>query len=247
MKGWVKGASASIMLCLTLAAPAHAYYVEPTYDRDRTALAVVHADGRVSISPKGEEARSALSLAKLYLGYWVLYNGTEEEKEQVQEMVATSNDGIAQALDRKYPQAIDEIAEDFDLTATARGQSWGRSMTSARDVATFIAAIVWDPVAKPLFKGMAFQSDVAADGFFQQYGTARLKDVKGSKMGWADDATAATASVSWGETGDETWAAAALTEGSAYHNTVDTRMGLRREGEAADGSLLAEFTPVRFD
>lgn len=206
--------------------PANAVHVEPTYLRERTALAVVHPDGRVSISPTAEEPRPALSLAKLYLGYWVLYNGTEEEKAQVEEMVSTSSDRIAGRLDRKYPQAIDEIADDFDLTKTARGTHWGNSRTSARDVATFISSIVWDPVAKPLFAGMADQADIAADGFFQGFGTARLKNVKGSKMGWSDDRAGATASVSWGEIGDETFAVAAMTTGTAYQNTVDTRVGI---------------------
>lgn len=210
------------------AAPAQAYHVNPSYNRDRTALAVVHPDGRVSISPKAEEARPALSLAKLYLAYYVLYNGTGEEKEQVAEMIASSSDRIASQLDAKYPEGIDQIAKDFDLEQTSRNGYWGKTQTSARDVATFIAAIVWDPRAKPLFKGMEEQEDVAADGFVQGFGTARLNDVKGSKMGWSDDRKGATASVSWGETGDETWAVAALTEGTAYENTVDTRMGINQ-------------------
>lgn len=208
--------------------PAHAYHVDPSYNRDRTALAVVHPDGRVSISPAAEEQRPALSLAKLYLGYYVLYNGTGKEKSEVKQMIINSDDVIASQLDRKYPEAIDTIAKDFDLEQTTRSGYWGKSLTSARDVATFVAAIVWDPVAKPLFDGMAQQEEVAADGFIQGYGTARLGKVKGSKMGWADDRKTATASVSWGEIGSETWAVAALTTGSAYHNTVDTRMGINQ-------------------
>ncbi|UIZ92212.1 hypothetical protein JZY91_11330 [Corynebacterium sp. CNCTC7651] len=233
-----RGSALGVGMALALAAsvvtsaPANAYHVDPSYHRDRTGLAVVHPDGRVSISPKGEEARPALSLAKLYLGYWVLYNGTDEEKELVEEMVSTSSDAIAGRLDRKYPEAIDEIAEDFDLTQTVRGKSWGNSQTSARDVATFIAAILWDPVAKPLFEGMEDQAEVAADGFIQGFGTARLKDVKGSKMGWSDDRSGATASVSWGEIGDETFAVAALTLGTAYQNTVDTRIGIKQVEDA---------------
>ena len=83
------------LLVASLSFPLSAYHVDPSYNRDRTGLAVVHPDGRVSISPKAEEARPALSLAKLYLGYYVLYNGTKAEKKQVEEMIASSDDGIA--------------------------------------------------------------------------------------------------------------------------------------------------------
>lgn len=222
-------------------APQHAlaYHVDPAYNRDRTALAVVHPDGRTSMSPAAEEARPALSLAKLYLGYYVLYHGTDAEKDEVMGMIASSDDAVATELDAKYPEAIDEIAEDFDLTHTSRAGYWGKTVTSARDVATFISSTIWDPVAAPLFKGMEHQEKVAKDGFFQGFGTARLERVKGSKMGWADDRESATGSVSWGEIGDETWAVAALTEGSAYQNTVDTRMGIRQVEDKAASTMAA--------
>ena len=47
-------------------------------------------------------------------------------------------------------------------------------------------------------------------------------------MGWTDDRASATGSVSWGEIGDETWAVAALTYGTAYENTVDVRHGINQ-------------------
>ena len=219
------------MLCFGLwlsVQPAHAYHVDPAYDRERTALAVVHPDGRVSMSPKAEEARPALSLSKLYLGYYVLYHGTKAEKRQVKEMIVSSDDEIASRLDAKYPEAISTIAEDFNLAATERNGYWGKTTTSARDVATFIAEIIWDPVAAPLFDGMADQDTIAADGFIQDFGTARLARVKGSKMGWSDAGETTTASVSWGEIGEDIWAVAALTLGSAYENTVDTRVGIKQ-------------------
>lgn len=221
-------ASALAAVLLGTSAPAHAVHVDPSYLRERTALAVVHPDGRISLSANGEEPRPALSLAKLYLGYYVLYHGTDDEKDQVEKMIASSNDAIAGRLDRAYPEAIGEIAKDFDLASTARAGSWGKTQTSARDVATFISEILWDPVAKPLFSGMERQDAVAADGFIQGFGTARIKDAKGSKMGWTDDRVSGTGSVSWGETGDDTWVAAALTYGTAYENTVDTRMGINQ-------------------
>lgn len=229
MKERIVAALTACAVLAGVAAPtATAYHVDPSYNRERTALAVVHPDGRISISPQAEEARPALSLAKLYLGYWVLYHGTKQEKAQVKEMVAKSDDGIAGRLDAKYPHAIDEIADDFDLKTTRRGSHWGNTQTSARDMATFIAEIIWDPTAKPMFQGMEAQSAVAADGFIQGFGTARLGDVKGSKMGWSDDRSGATGSVSYGKVGQDTFAVAALTLGSAYQNTVDTRLGIEQ-------------------
>ena len=41
-----------------------------------------------------------------------------------------------------------------------------------------------------------------------------MNNVKGSKMGWT--------------VGDETWAVAALTYGTAYENTVDVRHGINQ-------------------
>ncbi|MEH0147839.1 hypothetical protein V6D40_09250 [Corynebacterium sp. Q4381] len=223
----LSAATAAALVITSGAAPAQAVHVDPSYLRERTALAVVHPDGRISMSADGEEPRPALSLAKLYLGYYVLYHGTSEEKDQVEKMIASSNDAIAGKLDRAYPEAIDEIASDFDLTSTARAGGWGKTQTSARDIATFISEILWDPVAKPLFSGMEHQDSVAADGFIQGFGTARIEDAEGSKMGWTDDRTSGTGSVSWGKTGGDTWVASALTYGNAYQNTVDVRNGIK--------------------
>lgn len=248
---WVRGGVVTLCcalcfaLCLT-AQPAHAYHVDPAYGRDRTALAVVHPDGRVSMSPEAEEARPALSLSKLYLGYYVLYNGTKAEKRQVKEMIVSSDDAIASRLDAAYPEAISTIAEDFDLATTERNGYWGKTTTSARDVATFIAEIIWDPRAEPLFDGMADQDAIAADGFIQGFGTARLDRVKGSKMGWSDAGETATASVSWGEIGDDVWAVAALTLGSAYENTVDTRVGIKQVDDHPDTLSTRLWDPERF-
>lgn len=213
-------------ISVLLAPNAQAVHVAPTYLRERTALAVVHPDGRISMSADAEEPRPALSLAKLYLGYWVLYHGTSEEQRKVQGMIANSDDAVAGELDAAHPEAIDEIVKDFDLKNTTRGSSWGNTETSARDLATFICAILWDPVAKPLLRGMERQAAVANDGFIQGFGTARLDGAKGSKMGWADDRASATGSVSYGETGKETWAVAALTYGTAYENTIDAKAGV---------------------
>lgn len=217
--------AALVVMCLA-AAPAHAYQVDPSYSSDRTALAVVRPDGSWSGSDNALEERPALSLSKLYLGYWALYNGTEEDKELVQDMIAVSHDGYAQRLDRKYPEAIDEIAEDFDLTETARYGSWGRTVTSAYDVAKFVTDILWDPRAKPLLDGMIDKPETARDGFEQLFGVADLDNVGGIKSGWSDDRVSQTGSVGFGETDGDVWVVAALTWGDASDNTEDVRAGI---------------------
>ncbi|AWB84973.1 hypothetical protein C3E79_00490 [Corynebacterium liangguodongii] len=224
------------MLAAALAstvAPAGAYEVARDFDSDRTALAVVHPDGRWSGSEDALEPRPALSLAKLYLGYWVLYNGTEEDKDLVEEMIALSRDDYAQRLDRKYPQAIGEIADDFDLQDTARYGAWGRTETSAYDVATFIASILWDPRAEPLLDGMRQMQEKARDGFDQLFGAATLDRVEGMKTGWSDDQESQTGSVAFGEIGDDVWVVAALTWGDAEENTADVKKGVNQVDDLA--------------
>lgn len=188
----------------------------------RSAVAVVHAGGAVEASRNGWEPRPALSLSKLYLGYWVLYHGAPQYRALVGEMVRTSNDGIASVLDATYPQAIDAIARDFKLSATQRRGNWGLTSTSAVDVARFVQAIRHDPVATPLLRGMANAAPIAADGFPQNYGTSRLPGVQGTKFGWADDRRSSTATVSYGNG----FAVAVLTYGDAHANTVDAQRGV---------------------
>lgn len=215
--------------CLLLsAAPAQAYEVDRTYDNERTALAVYHPDGRWSGTRDALEPRPALSLAKLYLGYYVLYNGTDEEKDLVKNMVRRSSDTYAQQLDAAYPDAIDEIAADFDLPGTSRNGAWGRTTTTPYDMSKFLASILWDPKAKPLLDGMRSVSSTAEDGFPQVFGAAKLDNVEGFKTGWSDDKESETGSVAFGEIGDETWVVAALTSGDAYDNTADAIRGVKQ-------------------
>lgn len=212
----------AFVLAILAAPSASAISVRGDAASPRSAVAVVHAGGGVEASRNGWEARPALSLSKLYLGYWVLYHGAPRHKALVEEMVRTSNDGIAGTLDAAYPQAIDAIARDFKLSATQRRGNWGVASTSAVDVARFVQAIRHDPVAAPLLRGMAHAAPVAADGFPQNYGTSRLPGVQGTKFGWADDRRSSTATVSYGNG----FTVAVLTYGDAHANTVDAQRGV---------------------
>ncbi|WP_342318820.1 hypothetical protein [Corynebacterium mayonis] len=226
MKSWVVALGAGLLL--VSASPAVAVDVDSAFSDERTAIAVYHPDKRWSGSPGALEARPALSLAKLYLAYYVLYNGTDEEKGLVKEMIALSDDAIATRLDNAYPEAIGTIAEDFNLPETHRNGSWGLSTTAAYDVAKFLASILWDPKAKPLLDAMKNAPDIAQDGFPQKFGTAKLDGATGFKTGWANEKDSATASVAYGQSGDEVWVAAALTNGDAYDNTADAARGINQ-------------------
>lgn len=72
----------------------------------RTQVAIQYTDGTRAGTANAHESRPALSLSKLYLGYWVLKYGAPEDKAQVFEMIRVSHDGIASNLDARYPQAI---------------------------------------------------------------------------------------------------------------------------------------------
>lgn len=196
---------------LVTAAPAHA------------STAVLWDDGHLTGSQDADAPRPALSLSKLYLGYWVLHHGTPEEKVQVEHMIRVSDDAVASALDRKYPHAIGQVARDFGLGATQRRGYWGNTATSANDVVRFVQAIQHDPVAQPIIRGMRSSAPVAADGFPQNFGTSRLPGAEGSKFGWSDDRVSATASVSFGPG----WTAAALTLGGAQANTDEALRDIR--------------------
>lgn len=207
----------ALVVAVGLAPAAEAMDVKPGAAGGRTAVAVYHPNGSWTGSPDAHQARPALSLSKLYLGYWVLRHGHPGDKAQVEHMIRVSSDGVAAQLDRKYPHAIDAVARDFGLQNTARRGRWGNTATSAYDVAKFVSMIRNDPVAFPIIQGMRTAAPFAQDGFPQDYGTSRLPGAEGTKFGWSDDRSSYTATVSFGPG----WTAAAMTVGDKGANTHD--------------------------
>lgn len=155
-------------------------------------------------------ARPALSLAKLFIAEYVLENGTAADEELVEAMITESSDAAADQLWAQYPESIDEVAEEYRLFSTRAGERWGFSVTSTYDVVSFIAQLKDDNPRHPLLEMMKNTVPVAADGYEQDFGTAKLPGVQGSKWGWSDDRTLHS-SVSFGK---DFVAAAAIT-GSA--------------------------------
>ena len=122
-----------LALVALTAPPAHALTFDPEKVPPRTQMTVRYADGNSVSTGNGHESRAALSLAKLYLGMWVLKYGAPE------------------------------------------------------DLTRFIGVISGDPVAAPITKGMATAAPTAADGYRQDFGTARIPGIIGTKFGWSDD------------------------------------------------------------
>ena len=85
----------------TVAAPsAQALTFDPGKVPPRTQMTVRYADGNSVSTGNGHESRPALSLAKLYLGMWVLKYGAPQDKARVENMVRFSEDGTASDLER---------------------------------------------------------------------------------------------------------------------------------------------------
>ena len=195
---------------------------------DRTQIALRHADGGTAATANAHQPRPALSLAKLYLGYWVLYHGSPADKAQVEGMISSSSNTVASALDARYPQAIPAIISDFGLSGTSYSGFWGTSSTSSADIARFISEIRPDPVAEPLFRGMENADAYAADGYPQDFGTSTIAGAQGTKFGWSD-ARDVHATVTFGDD----WVMAASTYGPAETLTTDVQDAVQVTGAPA--------------
>lgn len=176
---------------------ANAIELNPNAVPGRTQITLRLSNGAVVATGNAAESRPALSLSKLYLGYWVLLNGAPEHKAQVENMIRFSDDATASSLERIYPQAIPEVIGWFGLSQTRHNGFWSNTTTSTNDVTLFLERTRNDPVAAPLFQGMRTASPVARDGYLQNYGTATLPGVEGTKFGWSDGRTI-NASASFG-------------------------------------------------
>ncbi|MEV4128981.1 hypothetical protein [Nocardia sp. NPDC049707] len=165
------------------------------------------------------ETRSGLSLVKLYMVDYALRRGDRSATDLAlaERMIRYSDDSAADALGVKYPQAIDAIAAEYHLTGTTSGPDWGSSYTSTADVATFLATKKRTEPGSPIFLWMAAASERAADGTSQDWGTARLPGVEGTKWGWSDSGPLEVASASFGES----FAVAAHTRGTPEDQTAD--------------------------
>lgn len=133
------------------------------------------------------ESRAGVSIVKLYLAEYVFRYGDPADHADATEMIRASNDGIADRLHAKYPQAISTIADEFGLTDTHVAGYWGNGTTSTHDMVTYLETKKRTDPNSPVLAAMSSAYDTAADGYAQNYGTALLAGVVGTKWGWSDD------------------------------------------------------------
>lgn len=198
---------------------------EIVIDESKTQLTYIRLDNGMHLGTVNERfARPALSLSKLYIADYVIDEGTEEEKYQALKMISTSDDGIANDLFESYPESIDAVAEKYGLYATESGEYWGHSVTSTYDVVKFIDALRNEDVLHPVLVAMSQPDEVAADGYEQDFGTAVLDGVVGTKWGWSNNRQIHS-SVSFGDN----FIVAASVSGSAEDLTKLVRTQLSEE------------------
>lgn len=229
----VAAAMSGLIVLATSMIPATAATVDVAAAPVRTQIIMMKDNGEVIETPGAHESRASLSIVKLYLGHWVLQHGAPEDKALVYEMIRSSHDGIASNLDRKYHQAIPDTIGRFRLTETNYRGRWGDTTTSVHDMAAFVRAVRTDPAARPLIDGMRNPAAVAADGYPQNFGTATLLGIEGTKFGWSDKRDV-HATVSFGPG----FVVAAHTFGSAQVHTDDVRRAVHTDGLVAGAQQI---------
>ena len=132
-------------------------------------------------------ARPALSIIKLYIADYVLREGSVEDSYKALDMIANSSDKAADKLFEKYPDSITETARHYNLYSTTAGPTWGESLTSTYDMTEFLAALMKEDEVHPILVAMSNADKVAEDGYDQDFGTAKLDGVIGTKWGWSND------------------------------------------------------------
>lgn len=165
---------------------------------ERSTIAYIDlTSGRAAGTANQHEPRSGLSLIKLYIAEDACGRNADD-CAAAQAMLRNSDDGIAESLWAKYPDSIERTVAKYGLEDTYPGGPWGFTWTSSADVATFVAAKLQAGQDDPVIQALEHAEPIAADGYPQDWGTARIPGVLGTKWAWADDASTMNASVSFG-------------------------------------------------
>lgn len=204
----------------------------------RTQITLIHPQsGKVWETDNADEPFPALSLVKLLIAEYVYEHGDAKDRDAASQMLRTSNDAIATQVYTRYPGSIRRIANEYQLSNTVGAPHWGNSRTTTSDIASFLAAKHRQDSTGPLMTVLRQAASVAADGYRQDYGTARLPGVQGSKWGWSDDRSSAHFSASFGSD----FVVAAATYGSAQQLTNDVLSAF--DGELAPGEEVCAACP----
>ena len=140
------------------------------------------------------------SMVKLFLAEDVLRRAragtvvlSPQDRQLLAAMIRSSDDPAASEVWVRFdgPRTVRAVAIRYDLTGTsppARPGQWGQTMTTARDLARFLALL---PVlahpddAAQLMEWMASATPIAADGFDQRFGMfGAVSGRPAVKQGW---------------------------------------------------------------
>jgi hypothetical protein len=140
------------------------------------------------------------SMVKLYLAEDVLHRAragavllSPQDLDLLATMIRSSDDPAASAVWVRFggAQAVRDVAARFNLTGTSPPQQvgqWGQTMTTARDLARFLAllpVVAHPDDAATLLGWMSTATPIASDGFDQQFGLfGTLPGQPGVKQGW---------------------------------------------------------------
>ncbi|MEZ5150280.1 hypothetical protein [Rhodococcus zopfii] len=194
----------------------------------RTQISFASLSGVRTGTANEHQSRTAMSIAKLYLAEHVVRLGDPADRDAAVEMIRSSDDGIAERLHAKYPGAIGTTIAEFGLIDTRTSGYWGSATTSTYDMVTYLDTKIRTDPGSPVLAAMASAHERAADGTAQDFGTARLPGVIGTKWGWTDDHGSAHASASFGTD----FVVAASTYGSAEQLSSDVTAAFT-DGRAA--------------
>ena len=156
-------------------------------DKSTTSYAILDNNGELIAGLNEDQQYPSLSLVKVLLGYWVFNHGEDIDKPLVENMIRSSNDFIATYLDEKYPEAINNIINDFGLENTHRKEFWGDTYTTAYDTSKFLYGLNFSPNGTIIVDYMRAYDGIAADGTAQNYGVAKIPDNHGVKFGWSNE------------------------------------------------------------
>ncbi|MFE9578294.1 hypothetical protein ACFYO1_18035 [Nocardia sp. NPDC006044] len=212
-------AAAAATYCALFAPIACAEPPAPDVVPPRTSISIRSTLGPHWSTANEHESRTSLSLTKLYLADYALRHGdgSRADRDLAERMIRYSDDGAATAMEAKYPQALKSIAAEYRLTETHSAGSWGAAYTSTADLTGFLDAKLRTDPGSPIFDWMAAAGQSAADGTEQDWGTARVPFVLGTKWGWSDIGEPDVASASYGPG----FTVAAHTHGTATEQTLD--------------------------
>lgn len=200
----------------------------------RTQVSFAPLAGARTGTANEHESRTAMSIVKLYLAEYVVRHGDPEDREDAAEMIRSSDDAIAERLHATYPGAITATIAEFGLTDTHASGYWGTATTSTYDMVTYLDTKIRTDPGSPVLAAMAAAPERSTDGYAQNFGTALLPGVIGTKWGWTDDRSSAHASASFGTD----FVVAASTYGSAEQLSSDVT------GAFTDGPTAPPPTPA---